>query len=128
MSNHKMHQNINLLIVGALAFLLSYILTKTSLSVFHSNHYWLASVFFVGTNLLINIFLFKGDKQSKEFVFKTLALGVVRLLLCMVFILIYNITHKSQSLPFAIHFMIQYLIFTVFEVSYLLRFIKSSTP
>jgi hypothetical protein len=34
--------------------------------------------------------------------------------------------NKPQALAFTCHFMIQYLIFTIFEISFLLKYIKQA--
>ncbi len=106
--------------VLVLAFGLSQLPTKY----LTTTHYWIPTLFFGLTTFGINAVLTKGDKQSKEFVFKTLAFSMARLLLCMVFVFIYSLINKPQALAFTCHFMIQYLVFTVFELSFLLKYIK----
>lgn len=111
--------------IGALV--LSYGLSQLPTRYLTTTHYWIPTVFFGLTTIGINIVLTKGDKQSKEFVFKTLAFSMARLLLCMVFVFIYSLVNKPQALAFTCHFMIQYLIFTIFEISFLLKYIKQPT-
>ncbi len=86
--------------------------------------FWMPTLFFGFSTLSINSFITKGDNSSKEFVFKTLAISMARLLLCMIFVFIYSLINKPQALAFTCHFMIQYLFFTVFEIYFLLQFIK----
>jgi hypothetical protein len=76
--------------------------------------------------LLSNKLLTKGENESKEFVFKSLAMSMGRLLICMIFVFIYSLLYKEQALAFTCHFMIAYLIFTVFEISFLLKYIKQT--
>ncbi len=108
--------------VGCL--LLSFGLSTMNSRYLSTTHFWIPTVFFALTTLGINAVLTKGDKDSKEFVFKTLAVSMARLLVCLVLVLIYSRVNKPQALAFACHFMLQYVIFTVFEISFLLKYIK----
>jgi hypothetical protein len=110
--------------IGAL--LLSYGLSQVPNRYFSTGHYWIPTLFFALSTLGVNALLTKGDKESKEFVFKTLAMSMARLLVCMVFIFVYSLINKPEALAFTCHFMIQYLVFTVFEISFLLKYIKQA--
>ncbi len=61
--------------------------------------------------------------------FTQLLLGsiVIKLLVAFIFILIYGILNKHTALFFSIHFIIHYLVFTVFEMYYLIKLIKEKT-
>lgn len=124
--SYKSSYYISFLAISLLSFGLSFGLSQINNKYFNSPHFWLPTLFFVLTTLGINYVLTRGDKDSKEFIFKTLALSMARLLLCMVFMLIYSLINKPQALAFACHFMIQYVIFTVFEISFLLKYIKTA--
>jgi len=117
---------LSFLSITAFSITLSFGLSKIDNNYFNSPHFWLPTLFFVLTTLGINYVLTRSEKESKEFIFKTLALSMARLLLCMVFMLIYSLVNKPQALAFACHFMIQYIIFTVFEISFLLKYIKTA--
>lgn len=108
------------------ALLLSYGLSQIPNHYFNTNHFWIPTLFFALSTLGVNALLTKGDKQSKEFVFKTLAMSMARLLVCMIFVFVYSLINKPQALAFTCHFMIQYLIFTIFEISFLLKYIKQA--
>lgn len=110
--------------IGAL--ILSYGLSQIPNRYFNTHHFWIPTVFFALSTLGVNALLTKGDKQSKEFVFKTLAMSMARLLVCMIFVFVYSLINKPQALAFTCHFMIQYLIFTIFEISFLLKYIKQA--
>jgi hypothetical protein len=110
--------------IGAL--ILSYGLSEIDSKYFKTNHYWIPTLFFVLTTVGANLLLTAGDKQSKEFVFKTLALSMARLLVCMIVVFVYSLINKEQALAFTCHFMVQYVIFTIFEMSFLLKYIKSN--
>jgi hypothetical protein len=110
--------------IGAL--ILSYGLSEIDTKYFKTNHYWIPTLFFVITTVGANLLLTAGDKQSKEFVFKTLALSMARLLVCMIVVFVYSLINKEQALAFTCHFMVQYVIFTIFEMSFLLKYIKTN--
>lgn len=118
----KYYLQFSFVCIGAL--ILSYGLSQMPNRYFNTTHFWIPTVFFAITTLAVNILLTKGDKQSKEFVFKTLAMSMARLLLCMIFVFVYSLINKPQALAFTCHFMIQYVLFTIFEMSFLLKYIK----
>lgn len=121
--NHKKYY-LQLVIICIGTLFLSFELSKLSTPYFLSAHYWIPTLFFLITTLLINKLLTNGDKASKEFVFKTLAMSMARLLGCMIFVFIYSLVNKTGALAFTCHFMIAYIVFTAFELSFLLKYIK----
>jgi len=123
-SQQKYYLQFVIICVGAL--ILSYSLTLLNSRYFNTSHYWIPTLFFAITTLGTNLVLTSGDKQSKDFVFKTLALSMARLLACMIVVFIYSLVNKHQALAFTCHFMVQYLIFTIFEISILLKYIKTN--
>lgn len=120
----KYYLQFTLICLGAL--ILSFGLSQTPSRFFNTAHFWIPTVFFAITTLAVNALLTKGDKQSKEFVFKTLAMSMARLLVCMIFVFVYSLINKPQALAFTCHFMIQYVLFTIFEMSFLLKYIKQA--
>ena len=120
----KYYINFITLCLGGL--LVSYGLSQVESRYLATPHFWIPTVFFALSTLGINALLTKGDKQSKEFVFKTLAMSMARLLVCMIVVFIYTLINKPQALAFTCHFMIQYLLFTVFEITFLLKYIKQT--
>jgi hypothetical protein len=110
--------------IGALV--LSYGLSQLQNRYFSTSHFWIPTLFFALATIGTNALLTKGDKQSKEFVFKTLAMSMARLLVCMIFVFIYSLVNKPEALAFTCHFMIQYVLFTIFEMSFLLKYIKQA--
>ena len=108
------------------ALMLSLGLSQLPNRYLNTMHFWIPTVFFAISTLTVKAILTKGDKESKEFIFKTLAMSMARLLFCMIFVFIYSLINKSDVLAFTCHFMIQYLVFTIFEISILLKYIKQS--
>jgi hypothetical protein len=120
----KYYLQFGLLCIGTC--LLSYGLSQNANRFFCTNNFWIPTLFFAITTWLINVLLTKGQSEPKEFAFKTLAMSMARLLLCMVFVLVYTVINKADALAFTCHFMIQYVIFTIFEISNLVTFIKKN--
>jgi len=65
--------------------------------------------------------------QSGSAEFTQILLGgiVVKLLLALVIILIFSF-RKSEFLTFALHFIPHYILFTIFEIRYLLPLVKKN--
>ncbi len=120
----KYYLQFTIICVGAL--IISFGLSQLQNRYFTTSHFWIPTLFFALATLGTNALLTKGDKQSKEFVFKTLAMSMARLLVCMIVVFIYSLINKAEALAFTCHFMIQYVLFTVFEMSSLLKYIKQA--
>lgn len=125
MQNQKKYY-FQLVIVSIGALLLSYGLSQIQTPYLHTNNFWIPIVFFTLTTLCTNALLTTGDKHSKEFAFKSLGMTMARLLACMIFVFVYSLVNKTDVLAFSCHFMIQYLLFTIFEMSSLLKYIKQT--
>ena len=108
----KYYLNFSIVVVSALV--LSYFLSQLNSKYLTTNHFWIPTLFFFLTTLGIHIVITRKPKEPKEFIFIYLALSMGRLLLCLFFVLIYSFVNKSSALAFACHFMIQYVLFTLF--------------
>ncbi|MFO0321487.1 MAG: hypothetical protein ACK504_03570 [Bacteroidota bacterium] len=117
--------DLSLVILSVTTLIISYFLSTLQNRFFTNEHYWIPTLFFLITTFLTNKLLIAGNQQSKEFVFKTLAISMARLLVCMIVVLVYSLIFKSQVLAFVSHFMLAYLVFTFFEVSYLIKNISN---
>lgn len=124
MNKNKQYLNLSMICIGTL--LVSYGLSQLPNKYCLTPHFWIPTLFFLITTLLINLLLTSGNKDSKEFVFKTLAMSMARLLICMIFIFIYSLINKPQALAFSCHFMLAYIVFTIYELSFLLKYIKQT--
>ncbi len=125
MNNKKKHY-IQFISITLGALILSYGLSQLPTRYFSTSHFWIPTIFFALSAIGINAFLTKENQDPKEFVFKTLAISMARLLVCMIFVLVYSLINKPQALAFTCHFMVQYLVFTIYEISSLLKFIKQT--
>lgn len=108
------------------SLLLAFGLSQLDSRYFHTAHFWLPVIFFELTTLAIHFFLTQKSSEPKEFIFKYLAVSMARLLLCMVCVLIYALVNKPGALAFTCHFMIQYLIYTVYEIIVILKQLRQS--
>jgi hypothetical protein len=50
-----------------------------------------------------------------------------KLLLYMTYIMIYLIIYRQHGIPFTVHFLVTYLVFAIFEVASILKFVKNNT-
>ena len=126
MTINKKQYYINFSIVTISALVLSYFLSQIQSKYLTTNHFWIPTLFFFITTIGMHLIITRKPKEPKEFIFIYLALSMGRLLLCLFFVLIYSYVNKASSLAFACHFMIQYVLFTLFEISTLLKTIKQT--
>lgn len=113
-----------ILISIGVSFIYSYILD----SQFHkpSLQWWHSLLFFSCISIVFNLLYFiKTD--VKTFTGILLATGAVKLLLSMVMVFIYSFTLKGGFFAFFLHFIGHYVLFTVFEIRYLLQLIKNQS-
>ncbi len=113
-----------ILISIGVSFIYSYILDaqlhKTS------PQWWHSLLFFTLISIAFNVAYFiKTD--GKTFAGILLAAGVVKLVLSMIMVFIYSFTLKGGFFAFFLHFMGHYVLFTVFEIRYLLQLIKNQS-
>jgi hypothetical protein len=62
---------------------------------------------------------------SKDFTELLLVTIVIKLVLALIFVLVYSFIDKPGFRNFSIQFVAQYILFTVFEIRYLLHIIKT---
>ncbi len=113
-----------ILISVGVSFIYSYILD----SQFHKSslQWWHSLLFFTFLSITFTLLYFiKTD--VKTFTGILLATGAVKLLLSMVMVLIYSFTLKGGFFTFFLHFIGHYVLFTVFEIRYLLQLIKNQS-
>ena len=83
------------------------------------------SVLFYALVFLILNVVYNLKRNEGEFTQLLLATIIVKLLLALTLILVYKVIDPSHVFNFAMHFLIHYLVFTVFEMYYILKLIKS---
>ena len=65
--------------------------------------------------------------KPKAFVRVFMLQTTVKLLLYMVFIACYLISYRQHGIPFTVHFFVVYLIFAIFDLSIILKFVRKNT-
>lgn len=87
---------------------------------------WLALAFFVLlTIILTNMSLRTAAKSGSRFVTGVMGGVGLRMLVCVLFVVIYWVTAKERDTFFIIYFFILYLFFTVFEIMFLLSKLRT---
>jgi len=84
-------------------------------------------VIFVFSSQLILLKILFGTVGSKfnRFVNRFMAASFLKLLLYLIVILVYSSLYRHDALPFAVSFVILYMVYTIFEISILLKAFKS---
>ena len=90
-----------------------------------SSTWYISIVFHLFISVLLYLLLFRKTGDPRDYTFKIMFASMGRLLVCMISLLIYKVCDKQNFTHFAVHFMIHYILFTVFEIGYLLKFIKT---
>jgi hypothetical protein len=91
----------------------------------YSEFWYVSLLFHILISFLLQLLLFRKTADQRDYTFKIMFSSMGRLLVCMVGLLIYKFADKDNFTQFALHFMLHYILFTVFEIAYLLKFIKT---
>jgi hypothetical protein len=82
---------------------------------------WLALLFFfLLTVIMVNMTIRAEAKSNSRFVTGTMGTKGLRMLLCILFIVVYLVTTPKRDVYFIVYFFILYLFFTMFEIVYLI--------
>ena len=112
-----------ILISSGLSFIYSFLLNNQFQK--ESEVWWHSLVFFIGLFIVLNLIYFiKTDVAT--FTGILLSTGVLKFLLSLVMVLIYIFTLKGGFFAFFLHFIGHYVLFTIFEIRYLLQLIKTN--
>ena len=111
----------SVLISACVAVTLSTILNNTQL---YAPDWWVGIVFFSCLCLVMNT-VYALNARSRTFTELLMAGIVARLLLSLVVILLFAMFRSVGFYKFSIHFIMQYILFTIFEIGYLLYIIKN---
>jgi hypothetical protein len=91
----------------------------------HTNHWHFGLAYFIVLTFILNL-VYAKQAGSENFTQLMIAAIVIKLLLALVTILVYSLVfEKKVFLGFAVHFILQYILFTIFEIRYLLQLIKT---
>ena len=91
----------------------------------YSKFWYVSLLFHSGISILLILLLFRKAGDPKDYTFKIMFASMGRLLLCMICLLVYKVCDKDNFTQFALHFGLHYILFTVFEMASLLKFIKA---
>lgn len=94
-------------------------------SLMPSSTWYISAAFHLFISVLLYLLLIRKTGDPRDYVFKIMFSSMGRLLVCMIGLLIYKVCDKLNFTHFAVHFMLHYILFTVFEIRYLLKFIKA---
>ncbi|PBQ33630.1 hypothetical protein CNR22_18220 [Sphingobacteriaceae bacterium] len=100
-------------------------LALNGLSSLVSKNWYLGLSFFALLSIILN-FLYSHKAGKEGFTELLLGTVVVKLLFALVFILAYSVIDNPGFYTFSIHFILHYILFTVFEIRYLLHIIKTT--
>lgn len=121
----KFNPNILILISSISAAVISLLLNLLPYEAAYSKLWIISVTFHILISLALNAILFRKNDDPKDFVNKIMFTSMGRLLFCMVGVFIYSLVDKPHFMGFAVHFMLHYLIYTVLEINYLLKYIKT---
>jgi hypothetical protein len=65
--------------------------------------------------------------KPKAFIRVFMLQTFIKLMLYIVCVLLYLLQFRQHGIPFTVHFMVVYLVFAVFEISTILKFVNNKT-
>jgi hypothetical protein len=85
---------------------------------------WPASlIFYVSIGTIFRV-VYLLSRTSKDFTQVLLVSIVLKLLICLIFIVFFSFGDKKVFFNFAIHFIIHFIFFTIFEIRYILALVR----
>lgn len=123
--NSKLYKT--LVIAFILSVVISFVLNAIPVDQMKSTAWYFSILFHVLISLGLLAILFRKNDDPKDMVNKIMFTSMGRLLFCMIGIFIYSLIDKPHFFPFAIHFMLHYIIFTILEIKTFLKYIKSNS-
>ena len=107
------------LLIAALAFSIPYVFPGQLLL---ADKFWVIYIFLTGITYIAYLTAYFGLKSSPETgVIAIMGSIAVKMFFSMAFVLIYSLNNKGNEVVFALNFFSLYLLFSVFEISALLR-------
>ena len=82
---------------------------------------------FLFTTVIHAILLMTARKEPKKLVNRFLMLTGLKMMIYLLIMIIYLVISKQDSAPFLLTFLIVYLVFTIFEISSILSYLKRVT-
>jgi hypothetical protein len=113
----------SVLISALLAFLLSLLLNQYTQ--FNTDRWYFGIYFFAALCFILNL-VYAWQRKSRIFTQLLIAGVVVKLVLALTAIIIYSFLDHAGFFNFSIHFVAHYILFTIFEIRFLLYIIKTT--
>ncbi len=116
---------IKLFIFSLSILLIDYYWNQTMPQEYKIPQIWFILGFFVALTLAFHLFSIRfSDGNPQQFIRFYMGSTALRMLLCISAIVAYRFIDKSTVIPFAMGFLVHYFLFTIFEVSSLLKQLK----
>ena len=88
-------------------------------------HVWfIFSFFFLITMIFHLLTMMSAKKKPQNFIRFYMGSTALRMMLCLIVIVAYRFVNKPTLIPFALAFIAHYFLFTIFEVTMLLRHLR----
>ena len=114
-----------IVIFTVIVFIIEYILSTQLASHLVTNSWPIIILFFFAFTLLMHRYLLKSTEgRPQKFTFSFMLVTTVKILLYLGIILIYVLLNKPDAVPFIFAFFFNYFLFTAFEISAVLKFLK----
>lgn len=88
-----------------------------------NDHVWFILVYYILFTLGIHVWLTRAI-EPRKFIMRFMGVTSIKLFINLIIILIYGLKMKQKAIPFAIIFLLVYLIFTFFESVQLMKSVK----
>jgi hypothetical protein len=91
-----------------------------------SNYWYLSPMIFIVFCFILNL-VYARRAGSKDFTQLLFACIVIKLLFALIVVVIFWLIDKKGFFSFSIHFILHYVLFTIFEIRYILFLIKNNS-
>ena len=117
--------NFQLLILSLLLLAAIICMNQYAPEKFHSPHAYYALGYFFALTLIVHLMTIRSaERDPKAFIRFFMGSTALRLFVHMLVVITYKLTFRETSTSFLVAFLLLYLVFQIFEVSSLLKFLK----
>jgi len=117
----------NIIIFTVLLAVIQFVLSISIPTHLVSKTWPLIIFFFVGFSIIMHRFLLKStDGRPQKFIFSFMILTTIKILLYLGIILMYVLLNKPDAVAFIAAFFLNYFLFTAFEISAVLKFLRQT--
>ena len=116
---------IKLLLLTISIFLIAFFIFKFFLCMYYLNIFPYLLMFFAIITALFHYFLIKSSQHEiKKFINTFMIFTGIKLMLYILFILIFILLNKSSAVVFVMGFIILYVIYSIFEIISIVKYLK----